>query len=61
FDHINPYEEGLKHLEVHDIVNAILFFEAAVQNKHDHADAWLCLGITQSENGQDIHAIDALK
>ncbi|CAF3953873.1 unnamed protein product [Adineta steineri] len=61
FDYINPYEEGLKHLEVHDIVNAILFFEAAVQNKHDHADAWLCLGITQSENGQDIHAIDALK
>ena len=38
WDLIDPYGEGLKRLEVHDIINAILCFEAAVQKKPDHVD-----------------------
>ena len=38
WDLIDPYGEGLKRLEVHDIINAILCFEAAVQKKSDYVD-----------------------
>ncbi|CAF1668858.1 unnamed protein product [Adineta ricciae] len=61
WDLIDPYGEGLKRLEVHDTINAILCFEAAVQKKPDHVDAWLQLGITQHTNEQDSRAICALK
>jgi hypothetical protein len=37
-DHTNPFKEGLQRLEVHDIVNAVLFFEAAVQKQSDHIE-----------------------
>jgi hypothetical protein len=45
FDYTNPFEEGLKRLEVHDIVNAVLFFEAAVQNKSNHIDVRIIINL----------------
>ncbi|UJR22603.1 hypothetical protein I4U23_025646 [Adineta vaga] len=60
-DIIDSYEEGLKRLEVHDILNAILCFEAAVQKDSKHIDAWLQLGISQHKSEQDNRAICALK
>ena len=37
-DHPKAFEEGLQRLREHDIVNAILLFESAVQKQANHAD-----------------------
>jgi peroxin-5 len=37
-DNSDPFKEGLIHLQAHDIVNAVLLFEAAVQKQSNHVD-----------------------
>ena len=60
-EHASPLDEGLRRLEQHDIVNAVLLFERAVQLEPRNARAWQLLATTQMKNEQDAQAIRAAR
>ncbi|EFO21154.2 TPR Domain containing protein [Loa loa] len=68
FESNNPYlreadafEKGQQALNAGLIVDAILYFEAAVQQNQENFEGWLLLGNCQTENESDRQAIAAYK
>lgn len=57
----NPLERGKNSLLAGDLPNAVLYFEAAVQNNPHDSKAWYMLGMSQAENEKDLQAIAAFK
>jgi len=53
--------EGDRALERGEYKEALLAYEAAVQQKADDPESWLKLGLAQAENDDDVKAIAALQ
>lgn len=61
-DEKNAFDEGLRIMkEGGNLSLAALAFEAAVQQKPDHIDAWVYLGTAQAQNEKETAAIRALE
>lgn len=58
-DEENALQKGVERLEAGDLANAVLLFEEAVRQSPSSAEAWQYLGIAQSENENDVAAIQA--
>ncbi|RNF02348.1 putative peroxisome targeting signal 1 receptor [Trypanosoma conorhini] len=58
--HDAPMEEGLAMLQLANLAEAALAFEAVCQKEPEHVEAWRLLGKTQAENEKDGLAIIAL-
>lgn len=56
----NPLEEGKEMLQLSNLAEAALAFEAVCQKHNDHKEAWVLLGKAQAENEKDNLAIIAL-
>lgn len=61
-DENNAFDEGVRIMkEGGNLSLAALAFEAAVQQKPDHVDAWVYLGSAQAQNEKETAAIRALE
>lgn len=61
-DEKNAFDEGVRIMrEGGNLSLASLAFEAAVQQKPDHVDAWVYLGSAQAQNEKETAAIRALE
>jgi peroxin-5 len=60
-DAADAFEQGLVLFEQGKLKQAILAFEAVVQQDHTHADGWRMLGQSHAENDEDRKAISCLQ
>ncbi|KAF5220283.1 hypothetical protein ECC02_006719 [Trypanosoma cruzi] len=58
--HDKPMEEGIAMLQLANMAEAALAFEAVCQKEPENVEAWRRLGTTQAENEKDCLAIIAL-
>ncbi|ORC84122.1 putative peroxisome targeting signal 1 receptor [Trypanosoma theileri] len=58
--HDNPLEEGREMLQLGNLAEAALAFEAVCQKQPEYEEGWRLLGTTQAENEKDMLAIIAL-
>lgn len=56
----NAFDKGLEHFMEGNLPQAILAFEADVQQNEQHADGWKYLGLTHAEADEDLKAIASL-
>jgi len=60
-EHPAPFDEGMKLYQHGSLNDAILAFEATVQQDTSNSDAWRWLGTAHADNDEDKQAIAALR